>query len=83
MKVCFAKRPRNRPSFGTILGHLQNLQVEIENISEDAWSMRKQIWKREVNEEAEKFSQKSQNGNDNQQLNQEQAKELEQKRMHE
>lgn len=59
------------------------MQVEIENISEEAWTMRKQVWKREVTDEAEKLRQKSLNGNDTQQLNQEQAIELEKKRMHE
>lgn len=82
LKVCFAKRPRNRPSFASIFNHLANLEVEIGNINEDGWRMRKEVWKRDVNDEAGKLGQNSQNGNA-QELSQEQMDELVKKRMNE
>uniref|UniRef100_A0A1I7SFU4 Protein kinase domain-containing protein n=1 Tax=Bursaphelenchus xylophilus TaxID=6326 RepID=A0A1I7SFU4_BURXY len=61
LKICFAKRPRNRPSFTSILNHLENIRVEIENISDDAWRMRKEAWKKELNDEADKLKHNSNN----------------------
>ncbi|KAE9555300.1 hypothetical protein FO519_001459 [Halicephalobus sp. NKZ332] len=58
-RLCWSKKPRNRPSFASITSHLTNLQAEVAELSEDAWQMRKQVWHKEINEE----NQKIQNGN--------------------
>lgn len=61
------------------MGHLSNLEIEIGNITEEAWTIRKQVWKREVNDQVEKLRQANLNGNGAQET----IKELEQRRMHE
>jgi hypothetical protein len=53
------------------------------NISEDAWSMRKEVWGREVKDESEKFRQNSLNGNNTQDANQEYMDDLVKKRINE
>jgi serine/threonine protein kinase len=77
-KLCFSKKPRNRPSFASVASHLSNLQAEVAEMSEDAWAMRKQVWKKEIREEMSR----SQNGNPAEEQNV-QADELVRKRMHE
>ncbi|KAI6203818.1 Mitogen-activated protein kinase kinase kinase [Aphelenchoides besseyi] len=85
LKNCFAPNSRNRPSFNSILKHLSNLVSECETITADAWSMRKETWRKELNEEAEKLRVNS-NGNVNEDAKQasaQQAEELVSRRMHE
>lgn len=77
-KLCFSKKPRNRPSFASIASHLTNLQAEVAEMSEDAWSMRKQVWQKEIREEAHR----NQNVTPAEERNYE-AEELARKRAHE
>lgn len=55
LRLCWAKRPRNRPSFASIFTHLENLNVELMDISEDAWKIRKRIWQKDITEENKKL----------------------------
>uniref|UniRef100_A0A914BUZ4 Protein kinase domain-containing protein n=1 Tax=Acrobeloides nanus TaxID=290746 RepID=A0A914BUZ4_9BILA len=83
LKICWSKKARNRPSFTSVLNcHLANLQVEIADLSEEAWAMRKQVWKREISEENNKLVNNDGNGNELHDQNQK-AEELVRKRMHE
>lgn len=59
-----------------------DFQVEIADLTEDAWAMRKQVWKREINEENNKLVNNDGNGNELHDANQK-AEELVRKRMHE
>uniref|UniRef100_A0A914Z3F5 Protein kinase domain-containing protein n=1 Tax=Panagrolaimus superbus TaxID=310955 RepID=A0A914Z3F5_9BILA len=77
-KLCFSKKPRNRPSFVSIASHLSNLQAEVAEMSEDAWTMRKQVWQKDIREEMSR----SQNGNPAEEQNVK-ADELVKKRWHE
>uniref|UniRef100_A0A7E4W3P1 Protein kinase domain-containing protein n=1 Tax=Panagrellus redivivus TaxID=6233 RepID=A0A7E4W3P1_PANRE len=45
---CWSKKPRNRPSFTSILSHLSNLSAEIAEWSEDAWAMRREVYAKEI-----------------------------------
>jgi mitogen-activated protein kinase kinase kinase 13 len=77
-KLCFSKKPRNRPSFASVASHLTNLQAEVAEMSEDAWTMRKQVWQKDIREEMSR----SQNGNAVEEQNVK-ADELVKKRWHE
>ncbi|KAH7718512.1 mitogen-activated protein kinase kinase kinase 12 [Aphelenchoides avenae] len=83
LKSCWAKRPRNRPSFASILNHLANLRVEVSDMSEDAWRMRQEVWRKEISEEHDKLMRHNSNTADYVAQKNEQAEELVQKRMHE
>ncbi|KAI6225065.1 Protein kinase domain-containing protein [Aphelenchoides fujianensis] len=74
LHLCFSPRARNRPTFSSILKHLANLAVEIDAITEDAWAMRRQVWQKEVNKEAEKLPGKDNGNDDPKQLSQEQGR---------
>jgi hypothetical protein len=61
---------------------LANLEIEINSINEDGWSMRKEVWKREVTEQSEQLHQNNFNGN-SRELSKEKLEELVKKRMNE
>uniref|UniRef100_A0A915EA37 Protein kinase domain-containing protein n=1 Tax=Ditylenchus dipsaci TaxID=166011 RepID=A0A915EA37_9BILA len=83
LRLCWAKRSRNRPSFASVLNHLANLRVEIAELSEDSWTMRKDVWRKEIYEENEKLIVQESSLLHNSNVTQQKADELVKKRMHE
>ncbi|KAI1706191.1 protein tyrosine kinase domain-containing protein [Ditylenchus destructor] len=83
MRLCWAKRPRNRPSFASILNHLANLRVEIGELSEDSWTMRKSIWAKDIYEANEQLMMQESTLKRNNNATQQQLDELVKKRMNE
>ncbi|GMT26307.1 hypothetical protein PFISCL1PPCAC_17604, partial [Pristionchus fissidentatus] len=45
MRQCWSLKPRNRPSFTNILQHLQILKKELEEMGEETWLKRCEIWR--------------------------------------
>ncbi|GMS99479.1 hypothetical protein PENTCL1PPCAC_21654, partial [Pristionchus entomophagus] len=45
MRQCWSLKPRNRPSFVNILQHLQILKKELEEMGEEEWLRRCEIWR--------------------------------------
>lgn len=55
LRSCWAKRPRNRPTFISILNHLANIRVELNDLSTDSWQIRKEVWHKEIDVENERL----------------------------
>ncbi|GMR51585.1 hypothetical protein PMAYCL1PPCAC_21780 [Pristionchus mayeri] len=45
MRQCWSLKPRNRPSFTNILQHLQILRKELEELGEEEWLRRCELWR--------------------------------------
>ncbi|KAF8365872.1 dlk-1 [Pristionchus pacificus] len=45
MRQCWSLKPRNRPSFVNILQHLQILKKELEELGQEEWLRRCEIWR--------------------------------------
>ncbi|KAL3094707.1 hypothetical protein niasHT_022189 [Heterodera trifolii] len=80
LTLCWAKNPRNRPSFKTILKDLlSNVKAELAELQEEGWGYRREQWKRDITDKMAKLHNSGMDFMGEQQREQELVK----KRMHE